>query len=466
VNSTLPWGFSTLPEFAKKPKAKQYNSNIYEIIAPPGEGLRALHPDLKSIKLPEKKTNIIEEIIVNKKGDSKIQPLGQLAESSEKPISGLVISNRVNTVPLITRKEPSQINTLQGVSLNPIPPSNKSFSGTNSGWSSLDFDQKYKDILGYIKDASKYITPTTIANIFGYLKTKKTNKELEKLQKTALMNSLVKPELDEYKTYAISSDVDMPYKQKAGEMKSKGEKIASATTDFNPAVQLESQRLANQLELEGAYKKHEDIKQQKQQQELSNAAITQRRLEALNKYKYDVAGVAGRLPLITSQRKLSDNANLNRLFLDTASNLAIQDRKLAAEKVALSRFDPEYKQMQEEERSLISSLEEYRKEWDDYLETPEGRMLENKEFENSPQYRKFEQAKEMLQKKYEPYLKKQAKYNTKIYFAKSGGSLEDKITLEKLKQAHRLEIQYFKDMEKRSENVHKLMLESLKMIFG
>lgn len=251
---------------------------------------------------------------------------------------------------------------MQGVSFNPISPNTKSFTGTNSGWSSLDFNQKYKDILGYIKDASKYITPTTIANIFGYLKTKKTNKELEKLQKTALMNSLVKPELDEYKTYAISSDVDMPYKQKAGEMKSKGEKIASATTDFNPAVQLESQRLANQLELEGAYKKHEDIKQQKQQQELSNAAITQRRLEALNKYKYDVAGVASRLPLITSQRKLSDNASLNRLFLDTASNLAIQDRKLAFEKATLSKFDPEYKQMKEDEEVLLNSLEEYRKD--------------------------------------------------------------------------------------------------------
>jgi hypothetical protein len=397
----------------------------------------------------------------------KMETIKAKADVSNPMDTGLTISKKdvAKNNNIITRPDLLEgLPKINGFSLKGDDSGEVATRVGTSGWAGQFDDSKISPIL---KEWIRYIDPTLIANTAGLLATYRTNNRIAKLQRQSIVNSVVPPNLLSRRHYTLSSDADIPYIAKAAEMRAKAGRLATSTSNFNPLIQLEGQKLASNLELEGAAKKFGDVMQQRAQQEQSDAAVDQTNLGLINKYKASVAEATRNIPLITANKLLSNNANLNRFILDSAYNLKQTGVKLAAEDLQTLKYNPEYKKYSEELMRLENNAQTAKTEWEDYLKTPAGMRLVDKNFENSKFYKDYEASTKSLNEQYEPLLKEIARKKIKVnpaYF-KSGGTISDKIVLENVKQAHRKELLHLKTIEKQGSEINKLLISSLIKIF-
>lgn len=375
-------------------------------------------------------------------------------------------------------KKPSSM-TVKNISLNSIP-SEKTLVGINltsnketldtpvnyTGWKGPLSDRKWEGwdkIKDYVKDPSVWGNVANLATSLIY------NDKIARKQRRAAVEGIVRPDFMKRRFYRVSSDVDAPYTLSASNYISKSGRLAESSSDIESAnaIQLEGEKLASQARLEGAVVKANDLMQKRIQQEQSDASVDQTNLGLMNQYKSNVARARQQLNLVDANKYAANAAAIQGFTKTLAHNIEkIKGQQLSKDYYNIIN-DPKYTDLSTNLSKIMQSKGDYQGKWEDFINSDEGKTARgNQIWEQSKEYEQWKSQVEAAERQLQPYIDKikAARLNLQVYSPysmKDGGKLE----LEKLKQAHRKELLFIKELNRSILENNKLALKSLVKIF-
>lgn len=343
-----------------------------------------------------------------------------------------------------------------------------------SGGASIDTT---KGILPELLDyAKKNIDPTALTNLVGYANTIATNRRAGDLQRQAVAQGLFNLPTLPYTYQRIDRRNAMEAEKLANTTRTRAGNIAKNVSDFNKglATQLEGEAKANEFTTKGQQLDQERFDAITRSQLASNAAIDQYNNQVVGKNRELTAEAFGKIPLITSNQILANNAAFQNLLVAANKNRRIADYKNMIDK---SLNDPNAKLLQQrmaEYEALTSGDEEakYRKLYEDrkaqassgnYYPTFEG-SPEEKQFKNAAaaKYRDIQNLSDLVKQNY-----MRMQYYQPAMLAKKGATLnfKEKSELQALKQDYENKMKSIEQAYKAIMHNNEMLQKALIKVF-
>lgn len=320
----------------------------------------------------------------------------------------------------------------------------------------------------------KSFDSNTLANLAMYFNTLRGNAKSTSQQQKAVMEGVVNLPMMS-KSYVRITD---PYKGMAeneiSKMNTQASNIASSVSDIDKALGIRFAGASKGADIKLNYSKagQEHLEGLKQKQDELNRSTDQYNLGVIGQNRASLSDASSKLHLLDANLTAAKTTALNQLITNFERNKQLKQRDLDRNKLFDLSQDSEMKSAYENYQKISSqdTLDKYKKEYDEEMKQPYATYVD---FEESKQYKNWLDQVKIAKESVELYVKKmetaQLAYsygvpNSQWRLAK-GGTINDKIILEEVKQDNRKELQREKQFYLLILKNNELMQKALIKVF-
>lgn len=235
-------------------------------------------------------------------------------------------------------------------------------------------------------------------------------------------------------------------------------RVANSIADIDKALGYRAQVAKNVGEIEAKTKlgAAQQTEQQLAKVQDIKMKIDQANTQIENTNKGRIADIMSKFHQNAINANLSKQSELNKFVNTLSQNLKVRERDKSLKDLIDFQSNPEYVALNED----YNKLQEEAIDFNDRL-TKDPTLI------NSQEKRNLELKEKLLNNKMRDMLSKRSSLQTKVQYGMyaKGGSLEDKVTLENVKQHNRKELEELKQYYKQLLKNDDLLLKSLIKIF-